>query len=157
MIRPAVPDDADALAALRYEFRAALGTPTESQADFVLRASAWMRERLAIGSAWRCWVVEQQGVVVGHIWLELIEKIPNPVVELEKHGYITNAYVRESLRGQGAGQHLMEAAMACCRDEGVDSVILWPRPRSRSLYARHGFAVRDDLMEANLDEGRRGH
>jgi hypothetical protein len=26
-------------------------------------------------------------------------------------------------------------------------VLLWPTPRSRSLYLRHGFATRDDVLE----------
>jgi hypothetical protein len=37
-----------------------------------------------------------------------------------------------------------------CLAEGLDAVILWPSARSRSLYERHGFAVRDDLFERRL-------
>lgn len=153
-VRPATAADAGRLAELRYEFRASLGEATETREAFVERAATWMRERLAEGSAWRCWVVEQDGKLAGHIWLQLIEKIPNPVVELERHAYITNAYVQEPLRGRGLGRRLMDAAIACCREERVDSVILWPTPRSRTLYARYGFEVRGDLLEAVLDEGR---
>jgi GNAT superfamily N-acetyltransferase len=157
-VRPATPADATRLAELRYEFRASVGQPTETEAEFVERASAWMRERLEEGGAWRCWVVEADGVACGNVWLQLIEKLPNPVVELEKHGYITNVYLQDGLRGSGLGQRLVEAAMQCCRDEGVDSVILWPTPLSRTLYARYGFAVREDLLEAVLDDGRQlGH
>jgi hypothetical protein len=32
----------------------------------------------------------------------------------------------------------------------VDAVVLWPTPASRTLYLRHGFAVREDLMERRL-------
>lgn len=154
IVREATADDAERLAVLRYEFRASMGQPTESEAAFVERAGAWMRERLLEGSLWRCWVVEHEGQVRGHIWLQLIEKVPNPVVELEKHGYLTNAYVQEPLRGHGLGHKLMEAALACCREERVDSVILWPTPLSRTLYAQYGFEVRDDVLEATLDDGR---
>ena len=28
----------------------------------------------------------------------------------------------------------------------VDNVILWPTPRSRSLYTRHGFMVADNML-----------
>jgi hypothetical protein len=48
----------------------------------------------------------------------------------------------------------MEAAMQCCREEDVDSAILWPTQRSRTLYAQYGFEVRDDLLEAIVHEGR---
>ena len=153
--RLAEPEDAAALARFRYEFRSALNAPAESEEDFVARATPWMRDRLATGSNWRCWVVETDGAIAGHLWLELIEKVPNPAPEREWHGYITNVYVHPEHRSGGAGKLLMEAALSFCRDHGVDSVILWPTSRSRTLYARHGFAVRDDIMEAILDDGRR--
>lgn len=153
-IRLARPSDAEVLAQLRFAFRASLNEATESEADFVSRAADWMATRLSAGSAWRCWVAEDAGEIVGHLWLQLIEKVPNPAVELEWHAYITNVFVQPSARGSGTGAQLMEAALAFCREKGVDSVILWPTEKSRTLYARHGFAVRDDIMEAILDDGR---
>jgi GNAT superfamily N-acetyltransferase len=116
-----------------------------------------MAERLAPDSAWRCWVAEADGAASGHLWLQLIEKVPNPGPELEVHGYITNVYVSPALRGSGTGQALMEAALAFCRERGVDSVILWPTERSRTLYARHGFVEPRDMMELVLDPGRDLH
>jgi len=154
-VRRASPDDAEALARLRYEFRASVNEPTESEAAFVARTSVWMRDRLDGGGRWHCWVVEGEGPhIAGQLWLQLIEKVPNPAPELEHHAYITNVYVHPEQRGSGAGQGLMDAALAFCREERVDSVILWPTARSRTLYARNGFAIRDDIMEAILDDGR---
>jgi GNAT superfamily N-acetyltransferase len=153
-IRLATPEDAEALARMRYAFRASLGKPTEDEAAFVARCAAWMAQRLQEQVSWRCWVVEHAGAIAGHLWLETIEKIPNPVVERERHAYITNVFVAEALRGGGIGQRLMDAALAYCRAIGVDSVILWPTQRSRTLYGRNGFEFADDLMQANLDGGR---
>jgi GNAT superfamily N-acetyltransferase len=153
-IRLATPEDAKALARLRYEFRSALNEAAEDQAAFVERCAGWMAKRLVTGSAWRCWVVEIAEAIAGNLWLQLIEKIPNPGPELEQHAYITNVFIRPAARGVGAGEALVETALAFCREQQVDSVILWPTDRSRSLYARHGFAVRDDLMEAILNDGR---
>ena len=87
---------------------------------------------------------------MGHLWLQLIEKIPNPIVEPEQHAYITNFYVREEARGCGIGARLLEAALAWSKAQDVQAVILWPTEQSRSLYLRHGFAVRDDLLELLL-------
>lgn len=154
MVRLATPADAAALAHLRYEFRASMREPTEDEASFAIRCTAWMEERLRPGSPWRCWVVERGGAMEGHLWLQLIEKIPNPVTEREWHAYITNVYVRPPARSSGAGAALMAAAMEWCREREVDSVVLWPTERSRTLYERFGFAVRDDLMEAVLHHGR---
>lgn len=153
-IRPARAADAAALARLRYEFRVSLNEPAEDQESFVERCRAWMAARLEVGTAWRCWVAERDGAIAGHLWLQLIEKIPNPAPELEFHAYVTNVYVRESARGAGVGAALLETALAWCRAQRVDSVILWPTPRSRALYARYGFSEPDDVMEAILDPGR---
>jgi len=153
-IRPGAPADAPALARLRYEFRAAIGTPNEPAGAFVDRCTIWMAERLLPVSPWHCWVVEHDGAIIGNVWLQLIEKIPNPVPELETHAYITNVYVRPGTRGAGVGERLVATALDWCRSHGVDSVILWPTARSRTLYARHGFALPDDLLETILDPGR---
>ena len=156
-IRPAVPADARRLAELRYDFRAAMNEATEDRQSFVARCSDWMASGLAAGTAWRCWVAEDAGRIAGHLWLQLIEKVPNPAPELEQHAYITNVYVDPSARGAGIGEQLMEAALTFCRDERVDSVILWPTEKSRTLYARHGFVEPHDMMEAVIDPGRDLH
>ncbi len=149
LVRSATATDAPALAELRYEFRAGIGRVVESKPKFLARCSKWMRRRLGRGGAWRCWVWERDGSIEGHLWLQLIEKIPNPVAEPEHHAYITNLYVREGSRG-GAGTKLLEAALAWCRAHAVDQIILWATERSRTLYARHGFEVRADIMALTL-------
>jgi GNAT superfamily N-acetyltransferase len=92
-------------------------------------------------------VAERERELVGNLWAQLIEKIPNPAVEPERHAYVTNFYVREGERGRGTGSLLLSAALDWCRESDVHAVILWPTERSRSLYLRHGFAVREDLLE----------
>ena len=149
-IRLAGPTDAPALAQLRYDFRASQDPVTEPRADFLARCASWMAARLVPGSCWRCWVAEEGGQLAGTLWLQLIEKIPNPVAEAERHGYITNVYVQPARRGGGLGSRLMETCVQVCTAEGLDALILWPSERSRPLYERHGFAVRDDLFERRL-------
>jgi GNAT superfamily N-acetyltransferase len=149
-IRLAQPSDAPALARLRYEFRASQDPSVESEADFLARCTAWMEARLVTGGSWRCWLAEESGRLVGTIWLQLIEKLPNPVGEAERHGYVSSLYVQPSRRGDGLGSRLLDSCLRACVAEQVDAVILWPTPRSRSLYERHGFAVREDLLERRL-------
>ncbi len=151
-LRPATPADAARLAELRFGFRSAIGEPCEERDAFVARCTPWMASALA-GELWRCWVaVGDDGVIAGHLWLEIIPKIPNPVAEREAHAYITNVYLDPALRGHGLGERLMQTAMDWCRANGIDAVILWPTSRSRSLYQRHGFSVRDEILAANLGE-----
>ena len=147
MIRRARPSDAAVLAELRFEFRASFGTVEEPREVFLARCERWIHDRLGTQGAWIAWIAEDEGAAAGTIWLQWIEKIPNPVAELEWHAYITNLYVREACRGRQLGSALLETALQAGRERGVDAVILWPTPRSRSLYQRQGFTVRDDLMQ----------
>jgi len=151
-IRHADTTDVPTLAHLRYRFRAELGEAAEPEDMFVNRCAAWMAERLTPASPWHCWVAESEGEILGHAWLQVIEKIPNPIAEPECHAYVTNCYVRPQARGRGVGGSLLEAILAWCREGGVDAIILWPSQKSRSLYLRHGFAIRDDLLELRLFE-----
>jgi GNAT superfamily N-acetyltransferase len=143
-IRRAAADDAEALAALRWEFRAPLGPVNEDSDAFVRRCAEWMRTRLA-REAWRAWVAEAGGRIVGTVWLQLVEKMPNPVAEPELHGYVTNLYVRETARG-GVGSRLLAAALEECAAAGVHAAFLWPTEGSRSLYRRFGFTGEGEVM-----------
>jgi GNAT superfamily N-acetyltransferase len=149
-LRRGRPADAEALARLRYDFRADLAAPRETPPAFCARCAQWMRRELAPGSSWLCWIAEAGDEIVGTIWLELIEKLPNPVAERERHGYITNLYVQPTHRGNGAGTLLLRQALAECDARGVDAVLLWPTPGSRSLYQRLGFAPPEDVLERRL-------
>jgi GNAT superfamily N-acetyltransferase len=146
-VRPAVPGDAATLARLRYDLRAEMVHTAEQTSAFLARCERWMRERLEDDALWRCWVAEQGGEVAGTIWLQIIEKIPNPLGEYEQHGYITNFFVRKGARGAGVGSALLATLLGAGETQRVDALILWPTERSRALYARHGFAVRADVIE----------
>jgi len=153
-IRSAMPADADALAELRWEFRVARAPATEAHDGFVTRCARWMRAELASNAKWRAWVADVDGAIVGQAWLQAIDKMPNPVEELERHAYVSNVFVQPAFRG-GVGSRLVEAAVAWARDNHVDRVILWPSAQSVTLYERHGFTHRGDVMELALQPRRR--
>ncbi|HYM24769.1 MAG TPA: GNAT family N-acetyltransferase [Vicinamibacterales bacterium] len=142
-IRLATPADADALAELRWDFRAGRQPPAEDRAVFVARCAAWMRDALA--ADWRAWVAVDAGQIVGHVWLGTIAKVPNPVGQQERHAYISNVFVKPGARG-GVGTRLMDEAMKWAAANGVHYALLTPTPRSRTLYARHGFGVSDEWL-----------
>jgi len=58
-----------------------------------------MRKRFHSGSyPWRCCVADDGKRLLGHVCVQLIEKIPNPVNEPELHAYLTNFYVIPEMR-----------------------------------------------------------
>jgi len=153
-VRRAGRPDARVMAMMRWAFRTELGTPVESERQFVERATTWLADRLELGS-WTGWLAveredeqeHEQEEPVGLVLAHLLEKVPNPVVEPESIGYVSSLYVRPGCRDGGIGDVLLRTAVDFCRDHGADTVVLWPSPRSFPLYARHGFRRRGEVME----------
>ena len=146
-IRRAEPADAPALARMRYDLRTGIAAAIEGEEAFLARCTAWMASRLLPGTGWYCWVAQVGDALAGAVWLEVIEKLPRPGAEVERHGYVTGFYVVPAVRGSGLGSQLLVECIWEAETIGIDRLILWPTPASRSLYERHGFAVRDDLFE----------
>jgi GNAT superfamily N-acetyltransferase len=101
----------------------------------------------ADSSAWHCWVVDDRKQLLGHVCVQLFEKMPNPVNEPEAHAYLTNFYVVPEMRGQGLGRKLLNKALSWCRAQGADAVILWATAESKSLYRRSGLLEPTDILE----------
>src|SRR5438093_11955902 len=96
-----------------------------------------MKKRFRAGSCpWRCWVFDDGKRLVGHVCVQLFEKIPNPVHEPELHAYITNFYVIPEMRDRGFGKRMLNKALSWSRARGKDAVILWTS-RTSNCFARH--------------------
>jgi GNAT superfamily N-acetyltransferase len=150
IVRLASPADAVLLAKLRFDLRASTHELREEETAFVDRCTRWMEQRLGQDGRWRCWIAECDGTVVGSVWVQLIEKIPNPIAEPEYYVYLTNLFVQPQHRGKGIGSKLLAAAVAWSRRNHAELVLLWPTERSKSLYSRHGFVAVEDFMELVL-------
>jgi GNAT superfamily N-acetyltransferase len=112
-----------------------------------------MKKAFAVdSSAWRCWVIDDRKQLLGHICVQLLEKMPNPVNEPEAHAYLTNFYVVPGLRGRGLGGKLLNRALSWCRAQGADAVILWATAESKSLYRRCGLREPADILELRGDD-----
>jgi len=148
-IRLARPGDSRDLAEQRYRFRAETEPATENKSRFVRRCASWMKKRFRSGSSsWRCWVIDDGKQLLGHVCVQLFEKVPNPVDnEPELHAYVTNFYVIPEMRSHGFGERLLKQALSWCRVRNTDAVILWATPGSKSLYRRCGFIVPSDILE----------
>ncbi len=106
--------------------------------------------RVRLPDQWRAWIAVDGDEPIGEVFLQIVGKLPNPVVEPERLGYITSLYVVPGHRNAGVGGALLDQALDECRREGLDTVVLWPSSRSRPLYQRRGFVERGDVMELPL-------
>src|SRR4030095_5892287 len=113
-IRLARPTDSRALADLRYRFRAENESAREIKSRFLRRCTSWMKKRFRSSSSpWRCWVLDNGDQLLGHVCVQLFEKVPNPTHdEPELHAYVTNFYVVPEMRRQGLGERLLNKALS---------------------------------------------
>jgi GNAT superfamily N-acetyltransferase len=154
-IRLARSSDCRGLAEMRYRFRTETESATETKSRFMRRCTSWMRTHFRSGSyRWRCWVAEDDKRLLGHVCVQLVEKIPNPVNEPELHAYLTNFYVIPEMRDQGLGQKMLSKALSWCRTRETDAVILWATVASRSLYRRCGLVEPTDIFELRRSANR---
>lgn len=151
--RPATLADAAELARLRWEFTAE-ETPVEGArfADFTQRFESFLCGALGDGQ-WLIWVAERDGRLVGHIYLQLIEKVPRPGQTDGRYGYVTNVYVEPTSRDEGIGSQLLRGVIERAREQRLEFLIVWPSERSVPYYARVGFAPSGEAMELPLDPG----
>lgn len=149
-IRLALENDAVTLARLRYDLRSASHRVVEDEQAFLARCESWMVERLGKGTRWQCWIAEREAIVVGAVWAQFVEKIPNPIAEPESYVYLTNFYVREEYRGEGIGSRLLAAVLEWSKSKNAQMVILWPTEGSKTFYLRHGFLFADNAMQFSL-------
>jgi N-acetylglutamate synthase-like GNAT family acetyltransferase len=141
----ATAEDAEALAHLRFRFAEESNRRgPQSLEDFVAHFSEYFRNALA-GGRWRSVVAEREGTIVGHAYLEIVDKLPVPGRPNRRLGYITNVYVEPDLRNGGVGAQILDRLIGLGREMGLESVILWPTPRSVPFYRRHGFEPTDAL------------
>lgn len=95
-------------------------------------------------------VAEIDGEVAGYVYAGVE---PLSWKELrDEAGFIHDLLVSEDARSRGAGQQLLEAAIAWLRGRGMPRVVLWtaaPNAGAQRLFERRGF--RPTMVEMTLE------
>ena len=125
-VRPAGPDDADALASLFLAAREAaypaIPRPVHPPDD----VRRWWRSRLTAGpaEAVEAWLAERDDAPVGLLLLE--------------RDWVHSLYVDPALTGQGIGGTLLDLAKSL-RPDGLGLWVFETNVAARRFYRRHGF------------------
>jgi predicted N-acetyltransferase YhbS len=75
-----------------------------------------------------------------------VQCVPDP-----RRAQLRFVIVDPAWHGHGAGRALLEAALAWCRERGVETCFLWTvegLPVSRAMYERAGFCVVERVEDA---------
>jgi GNAT superfamily N-acetyltransferase len=145
-IRPAGPDDAEAIAAVHVAswqatYRGVVPDEVLDGPDLLAgRRRMWQRwlgPDAPAGHA--AWVAEAGGEVVA--FADVLPSRDDDADEVT--GEVLMIYARPDAWGSGAGRELMAAAVAGLREAGFRSATLWvldSNARARRFYERAGFA-----------------
>jgi GNAT superfamily N-acetyltransferase len=149
-IRPATADDAAALAQLRWRFKVEDDDDIRRDEQvFLAGCERWLRDRLT--GNWLAWVADVDETICGHLFLNRVEKVPEPSASADELGYVTNFYVVPQWRNRGVGRALLDAMRVYAHGRNLDTLIVWPSERSAPLYGRAGFQPPLELLEFPVD------
>ncbi|MGW4156794.1 GNAT family N-acetyltransferase [Micromonospora chersina] len=138
LIRPARPDDAPGVVALRGVVHPYLVRGVESTRRMIAQPPP--------GEDWAAWVAETDGQVVG--WVSAYRNIQTSAPNV---GDVSTLHVHPAHRLRGAGTALLDAALAHLRLLGVKRVLTWSQPGSLPFARRHGFTPSRELRYSALD------
>jgi ribosomal protein S18 acetylase RimI-like enzyme len=148
-IRKLTPDDAESIKALRQE---ALRLHPEAfssdpERDAALTLEQW-RQRLAPGRWFGAFSV---GELVG-----MVAYLPEQSRKTAHRGNLGSMYVREAVRGSGAADALIEAALtdAAATLEQMTLTVNAENTRAVRVYERHGFTQIGRFPDALRVDGR---
>jgi GNAT superfamily N-acetyltransferase len=146
--RTADEADAGALALMRWDFRLeeAPGTPRNDQATFLDACSSFLRQGLA-ERRWTYWIAQEDALIVSHIFIQRVAKVPKPNRIDDALGYVTNVYTRPAYRNRGIGTQLMAHVLRWAAEQDLESLIVWPSERSVPFYQRAGFRGSAEMLE----------
>ena len=135
-VRPATPDDFDAVAELWKEFDHEIPPPTHEGPSDHEKELAEVAEILESETAFVA--LDDDGAPIGFVLAR--RRSPG-------FGTLTDLYVRQLDRRSGVGTDLMRAVLQAFREQGIEQVdleVVAANTVARALYARWG--LRDEVM-----------
>jgi GNAT superfamily N-acetyltransferase len=133
------------LALLRRQWRLERhGIAMDADPTFEGRFAAWYADQLDRGS--QAWLAYFDDVAIGMLLLFVHERMPEPVRDPGRWGYVGNVYVLPKHRDGGVGRRLLDAALVLADERDFTRVILHPTERSIPFYRRAGFSHDNPLM-----------
>lgn len=141
-IRLATMEDIDQLIRMRWDFTLEDYPEMTQNSDgydaFEKECREFLEKAIA-GERWHIWIAKENGQVISHIYIELIEKVPRPGRITRPFAYMTNVYTVPAWRGKGVGGKLLAQINTWVKENDYEFVIVWPSEEGIEFYKRHGY------------------
>lgn len=147
-IRLAEAKDMSQLIRMRWDFTIEYDVSKEQSpfGDFEKECQAFLNN--AINSdQWYIWVAEENGKVVSHIYIELIQEVPRPGRVTYPFAYMTNVYTVKEFRNKGIGSKLLSTINEWAKEKRYEFIIVWPSDESIDYYKKNGYVHCTEPME----------
>ncbi|WP_316570841.1 GNAT family N-acetyltransferase [Neobacillus sp. YIM B06451] len=149
MIRLAEEKDIAQLIKMRWDFTLEDYPTAALDSDYKLfekECRAFLKKAID-GEEWFIWVAEEDGRVISHIYIELIQKVPRPGRVTRPFAYMTNVYTVPEYRGKRIGSKLITAINAWVKENQYEFIIVWPSEEGISFYEKNGYSHCKEPME----------
>ena len=122
---------------------------TDNKEDFIQFCAEHLKDRFR--EDLYCWVAAENGLIIAHIYIAKIKKVPKPQEFDGAWGYTTAVYCISEYRNKGIGSALMEKVKEWCVNQKLELLIVWPSERSVPFYERAGFNGANDVLELSFE------
>lgn len=145
-IRRAGPEEAAIVTQHRRAMFHDMGRRDAAALDaMAARFLPWVTERVRTEEYLAWFAVDGDGTVAAGLGLWLMDWPPHLVGSGSRRGNILNVYTHSEYRRRGLARRLMEEALAWCRTNGIDCVILHASEEGRALYEALGFRPTNEM------------
>ncbi|SER78271.1 GNAT family N-acetyltransferase [Psychrobacillus sp. OK032] len=150
IVRLAERADIDQLVQMRWDFT--MEDYEEKVFDesnfegFHIECSYFLKSAIESGN-WFIWVAEEEGRIVSHIYIELIQKVPRPGRITYPFAFMTNVYTIKEFRNKGIGSNLITTINEWAKGKKYEFIIVWPSEDSIDYYKKNGYSHCREPME----------
>ncbi|RCW76812.1 GNAT family N-acetyltransferase [Saliterribacillus persicus] len=147
-IRLAEIKDIKQLIEMRWEFTIEYDESKRKSSfdDFEKECQSFLENAIE-SDQWFIWVAEENGKVVSHIYIELIQKVPRPGKVTYPFAYMTNVYTVPKIRNMGVGSNILKTVNKWIEQNNYEFVIVWPSDDSINYYKKNGYVHCTEPME----------
>ncbi|MEH7121897.1 GNAT family N-acetyltransferase [Bacillus sp. JJ1773] len=150
MIRLAESKDIDQLIRMRWDFTIEHNPSNKFNESDLEKFKIECRNFLenAINSEqWFIWIAEEEGRIISHIYIELIQKVPRPGRITRPFAFMTNVYTVSDYRNKGISSQLLTTINEWAKNEQYEFIIVWPSDDSINYYRKNGYSHCKEPME----------
>jgi len=144
--RLARESDLDQLARMRWSYWLEGGADPAKQDEKAFVNHVVETFTTKLNKDWFVWCALEKDLILSHVYIQRIQKVPKPSAPVDAFGYVTNVYTRPQHRNKGIGSQVLSHVKAWALEMDLEFLMLWPNEPSIPFWRRMDFRVDDPLV-----------